>query len=71
MEERVRGGKAGVENAEEWSKRRNGRGGERGGWFGVEGERGGQVKRRDGWSGECGGMFKEEEWLEGELRGRF
>ena len=31
---------------------------------GLEGERGGKVKRRDGWSGERGGMVKEEEWLE-------
>jgi len=32
---------------------------------GLEGERGGKVKRRDGWSGECGGMAKEEEWFGG------
>ena len=31
---------------------------------GLEGERGGKVKRRDGWSGERGGMVKEEEWWE-------
>ncbi|PUU81402.1 hypothetical protein B9Z19DRAFT_1077164 [Tuber borchii] len=56
VEERLRGGMAGVENVEEWSKRRNVEE-----W--LEGERGGKVKRRDGWSGECGGMVKEEEGL--------
>ncbi|PUU83815.1 hypothetical protein B9Z19DRAFT_1071702 [Tuber borchii] len=66
VEERLRGGMAGVENVEEWSKRRNGWG-EGGGRFEVwlGGEGGGMVKRRDGWSGECGGMVKEEEGLEG------